>query len=190
MDAEEAGLLEMSAAHGNETFYFHSDDCKKAFESEPAKYVRTERPATAAEDRFDQPGPQRTWADLLDPVTEGQGLKEGGAKPIEVTRDAPLTNYATTPEVVDWDGPDKEGAPPPEWEKGWGGFPGAKYLGIQPDASEAAAKSGSEALPPSGAAETGAAGVEDLLKELDELEQSLKNSEQPANIPPEPAGRP
>ncbi len=34
------------------------------------------------------------------------------------------------PGAIDWDGPEKEGAPPRDWS-GWGAFPGAEYLGMK-----------------------------------------------------------
>jgi hypothetical protein len=40
-------------------------------------------------------------------------------------------------EVIDWDGPDPDGAQPRDWS-GWGKFPGARYLGIQDEKKKTA----------------------------------------------------
>ncbi len=189
VDEEEAEMLELTASHADRTFYFCSEDCKNAFEKEPEKFVRQEQPDGSSEIVPCLPGQQRTWADLLDPVKRAQNAKEGGAEPIKEVKDSPLRNYSTTPEVVDWNGPDKEGAPPPEWSPGWGGFPGAKYLGIKhniskaveaavpaSDASETNAKSNEmdAAAPSSDSAE---ANMKQIEKELKELEEYLKAKE-------------
>ena len=43
VDKAEAEPFERNATYANETFYFCSDQCKKAFEKEPGKYVRKEQ---------------------------------------------------------------------------------------------------------------------------------------------------
>ena len=186
VDQEEAEMLELTASHAGQTFYFCSDDCKNAFEKEPEKFVGLEPADGVKEVRSNLPGQQRTWADLLDPVKRAQNAKEGGAKPIKDTKDPRLGRYSTTPEVVDWNGADKEGAPPPEWSPGWGGFPGAKYLGIKRETSKAK----NADVPPSDAAKTNAkssekdaaapssdsaeANMRQIEKELKELEEYLQ----------------
>ena len=78
-----------------------------------------------------------------------------------------------TGDVIDWDGPDQEGAPP-KYRSGWGKFPGAKYLGIPDekkmesehdkgmpgmensmDAEEVPADDGAESEPAAGADHSG-----------------------------------
>ena len=128
---EEAEISGRIASYENETFYFSSDECKREFEKEPEKYVRKEQTEKKKEDHAAMPEINRTWADLLKP-RQRQPEHEGGRCGIQRRRRrTALGKYPTTPEVIDWNGPDKEGAPPPKWSKGWGGFPGAKYLGIK-----------------------------------------------------------
>ena len=55
--------------------------------------------------------------------------KDGTSEPKQAAKDKSGKSWAA-PAVIDWDGPDKEGAPPRDWS-GWGKFPGADYLGIK-----------------------------------------------------------
>jgi YHS domain-containing protein len=166
VDAEEAESSEKAAAFNNETFYFCSDRCKTEFEKEPGKYVRKGQTDRKGADRTGTQGRERSWAELLDPNKGSRSIERGGkeSKPHATAAKPSPGKYPTTPEVVDWDGPDKEGAPPPKWEKGWGGFPGAKYLGVKQNEKENS---------PQQSALSEAGGEKSLEEELDEIERSL-----------------
>ena len=127
VNEEEAEMLEMTATYQNKIFYFSSDQCKEAFEREPEKYVSGQPQMKTEEVNAVMPGPQRSWADLLAPIKAGPD-KHDGADSGKGTGDS-LGDSASR--IIDWNGPEKEGTPPPEWSKGWGEFPGAKYLGIK-----------------------------------------------------------
>ena len=75
------------------------------------------------------PKTERSWADMLDPARGRRNARDGGKESKQEPKDRPGKS-PTSGEVVDWDGPDKEGAPARDWS-GWGKFPGADYLGIK-----------------------------------------------------------
>jgi hypothetical protein len=74
------------------------------------------------------PPTDRSWLDMIRSPGAGQNIGDAGAELRKPTKDVPGKS-ATSPGVVDWDGPDKEGEPPRDWS-GWGRFPGAEYLGL------------------------------------------------------------
>jgi len=126
VDEEKAEMYERVATYANETFYFCMDRCKKDFEKQPEKYVRKERTDRKKEARTVMPGMARSWADLLEPVKGSHGIEDGGMESRKETKAAPGKSASDTG-VVDWDGP----APASDWRRGWGGFPGAEYLGLK-----------------------------------------------------------
>ncbi len=128
VDAQEAEISGRIASYANETFYFSSDECKKEFEKEPERYVRKEQPERKREDLAAVPEIKRTWADLLTRLKGGQGNEGGGPESKNGSNDS-LGDSAS--KIIDWNGSDREEGPAPEWSRGWGGFPGAKYLGIK-----------------------------------------------------------
>lgn len=126
VDEEKAEFFKRIAAYANETFYFCSEECKRAFEKEPEKIVLREKTTSRKEVTTVMPGMGRSWADLLDPVKDRYRIGDGctaSEKKAEDTRG----RSASYTGIVDWDGD----APPSEWRRGWGGFPGAEYLGLK-----------------------------------------------------------
>ncbi|MDP1990005.1 MAG: efflux RND transporter periplasmic adaptor subunit [Syntrophales bacterium] len=92
-------------------------------------HVREKQMDGKKSDRAVMPGTDRSWAEMLDPARGRRGVRDGDAKAKQETRDS-LGKSATSPGVIDWDGPDKEGAPARDWS-GWGKFPGADFLGLK-----------------------------------------------------------
>jgi RND family efflux transporter MFP subunit len=127
VDEETAEMYARVATYANETFYFCMDWCKREFEKEPEKYVRKELTDRKQAAHAVMPRMGRSWADLLEPVKGSQCIKDGGTASSKKTKDTPGRSASYTG-IVDWDGD----APPSEWRRGWGGFPGAEYLGLKP----------------------------------------------------------
>ena len=128
VDAEEAEVLERTATYQNETFYFSSDQCKREFEKDPEKYVPKVQ-TKGKEVHTAMTGKAQSWVDMLQPVKGSHVMKKSGTYPGQKMKRT-IGTPAGSPGVVDWDGPDKEGAPPRDWG-GWGAFPGAEYLGLK-----------------------------------------------------------
>lgn len=120
VDQEKAVFLERVVKYAGETFYFCTEECRREFEKEPEKYLLKKEANRKGEVGYN-------WADLLKPAGAGQALGDSGTE--SGTKDSP-GGYPTSPGVVDWDGPDKEGAPSRDWGV-WGAFPGEKYLGLR-----------------------------------------------------------
>ena len=191
VDAEEAEISGRIASYANETFYFSSDECKREFEKEPEKYVRKEQLEEKKEDHAAVSEIKRTWADLLRPFKGDRSIKKVDAESKNETKDTP-GEYPTTPEVVDWDGPDKEGAPPPKWSKGWGGFPGARYLGIKKeDKKDSSEQSdGTAAAVDEKAADARIGGPEATVKpDVPASETKSEIQEQPVSDQPQSSGK-
>jgi len=186
VDGEEAELLERTATYANETFYFSSKECKEDFEKEPEKYVRKGQLEQKKGDRAALSEIKRTWADLLRPLKGDRSIKDD-VKSGNKKKDTP-GEYPTTPEVVDWNGPDKEGAPPPKWSKGWGGFPGARYLGIKKeDKKQSSGQSdGTAAAVDNKASDARIGGPEDAVKPDDPASETKSEiQQQPASGQPQ-----
>jgi membrane fusion protein, copper/silver efflux system len=81
------------------------------------------------EGRAVTPATDRGWLDMLKSPGGSQNIEDAGAESRKGTKDGP-SKYPTSPGIVDWNGPDKEGAPARDWS-GWGKFPGAEYLGLK-----------------------------------------------------------
>jgi RND family efflux transporter MFP subunit len=189
IDKDEAGSFKRIATYGNETFYFCSDPCKKEFEKEPEKYVPKEQTDRRKRDHAARPGGSRTWSDLLHPVKSGRGI-EDRAKSKEAAKDS-VDKSSSSAGVIDWDGPEKKGAPPRDWS-GWGEFPGAEYLGLKKTPKKQFEKQ-------SGMEE---AGIEETIEvEKDSPENDLMSDacghdmeqetpEQPASMQPQPSAKP
>ena len=71
-------------------------------------------------------GMGRSWLDMLKHARGGHGTKDGRKTSSKKTKNA-RNRSASSTGIIDWDGD----APAREWRPGWGGFPGAKYLGIK-----------------------------------------------------------
>jgi len=133
VDEEKAGMSGLVAQHGDKTFFFCSEKCKKDFEKKPVLYVKKGPASSHKKDHAAMPGTDRSWLDAIKPADRSQRKN----KSVEKTRqkaaeDDTLPRTSMTPGVVDWNGPEPEGsdAPAPDWGL-WGNFPGAKYLGLK-----------------------------------------------------------
>ncbi len=143
VDEEKAEFLGLTATYENETYYFSMDQCKSEFEKQPQKYARKEQAESNKEARAVMPGMERSWVDMLQPAKGGHVKKKSGTYPGQEMKRT-IGTPRSSPGVVDWDG----AAPAREWPPGWGGFPGAKYLGIK-------RKTGNSPPKPSDTPETG-----------------------------------
>jgi Cu(I)/Ag(I) efflux system membrane fusion protein len=123
VDEGKAVTSGMLAAYGNKTFYFCMDRCKKEFEKEPENYVGKELTDQKQATHAVMSRLGRSWADLLEPVKD----RRGGTASKKKIKNTPGRTASDTG-IIDWDGD----APPSEWRRGWGGFPGAEYLGLKP----------------------------------------------------------
>jgi len=102
------------------------------------------------------PGKDRSWAEMIDPAMGKRAGKEETSKSKQEVKDKP-GKPVTSSGVVDWDGPDKEGAPPRDWS-GWGKFPGADYLGIKRKTQESTSQQSN--TPEAGAEKTAVKGID------------------------------
>jgi RND family efflux transporter MFP subunit len=125
VDEETAGMYERVATYANETYYFCMDQCKLEFEKDPEKYVPKGQ-TKEKQDHTAMTGKAHSWLDMLQPVKGSHVMNKSGTYPGQ-TMGRTIGTPGSSPDVVDWDGD----APPREWRRGWGGFPGAKYLGIK-----------------------------------------------------------
>ncbi len=70
-------MMELTAAHGNETFYFDSQTCKEQFGKNPEKYIRKQTAGLKKEDRGRTAMPETnrnpSWLEMLAPVAGSQG---------------------------------------------------------------------------------------------------------------------
>jgi hypothetical protein len=83
----------------------------------PGGHVRGTQVDGNRGDRAIMPGTDRSWVDMLDPVKSRRGVRSGSEESEQNIRDS-LGKPATSPGVIDWDGPDKEGAPARDWRDG------------------------------------------------------------------------
>ena len=98
---------------------------------DPVQRARQERDRWTGKkrDRAILPGTDRSWADMLDPARGRRNVRDGGEEAKQEPR-GQARKILESRGVVDWDGPEKEGAPARDWS-GWGKFPGSDYLGIK-----------------------------------------------------------
>jgi len=177
VDKDEAESFERVATYGNETFYFCSDRCKKEFEKEPGKYVRKEQIDREKEAHLVTPGTERSWADLIEAVKGRHAMKKSGTFPGQEMKRI-IGAPASSPGVVDWDGD----VPAREWPPGWGGFPGAKYLGLKKNSSQESRAGSQEKT----AEETDSVDVSGMPDACDH-EMEHENQDQPASGEPQPS---
>ena len=115
-------------------------------------------------------------------------MADGGRSKKAVKESPPKS--ASSAGVIDWDGPEKKGAPPRDWS-GWGEFPGAEYLGLKktpkkqpvrkPDMKEA----GIEKAP-----EVEKEGPEtDPMSDACDHEMEQETPDQPASMQPQPSSK-
>jgi YHS domain-containing protein len=131
-DKEEAETSGRTATHAGKTYYFCSDFCVQAFTEEPAKYILGEQ----AQDRTTMPEMKNGRTDVPKPVKASQGMEQGKSKR-EKKKKTTSSQSTNARGVVDWDGPEteKNGSAGKDW-KGWGKFPGSKYLGIKDESKK------------------------------------------------------
>jgi YHS domain-containing protein len=118
-----------TAVYENETFSFCSEWCKETFEKDPGTYIQRMKNRETQKGRPSVIAKSHSWLDMLDPVKGSHVMKKSGTFPGQ-KMNRTIGTPAGSPGVVDWDGPDAEGAAPRDW-KGWGKFPGAQYLGMK-----------------------------------------------------------
>jgi YHS domain-containing protein len=184
VDEETAAMYERVATYANETYYFCMDSCKKDFEKQPEKYARKERADGKTEARAAVPGMERSWVDMLQPVKGSHVMKKSGTYPGQKMKRT-IGTPSSSPGVVDWDGD----APAREWRRGWGGFPGAKYLGIKDKT-----KTSQPSNPPEAGGESAAEGERggpETAPKPDAGTSDMKHSmhEQPATNPLRPVAK-
>ena len=106
------------ASHENETFYFDSEACKEKFEKEPEKYVRKQTAGRKhrGSDRSAMSGMKRKRGWTCSSLSPASGI----AKPQRGAAESEAKDFFGGPKItgiVDWNGPEKEGAPPREWSR-------------------------------------------------------------------------
>jgi len=123
VDEEQAEFLGMTATFANETYYFCMDECKIAFEKEPENYVPKVQADRKAEGYTAMSGMERSWADLVETVSDSQGMEVGGLESKEGARKGPYpfvgARYLGTVErepATDEDEPPVDRRPPGRFE--------------------------------------------------------------------------
>ena len=112
----------MTASHcKRDLLLLFGAECKREFEKEPEKYVRKEQTERNKGDRAAPPEKTAAGRTCLSLVKGNQGIVDGRAGSRKGTKDS-LCKLRSEPGIVDWDGPDKEGAPPTRMEQGMGGI--------------------------------------------------------------------
>jgi Cu(I)/Ag(I) efflux system membrane fusion protein len=183
VDEEKATLSRKTAEYANKTFYFCSEWCKETFEKDPEKYVQKVQ-TKGKEVHTAMTGKAHSWVDMLQPVKGSHVMKKSGTYPGQEMKRT-IGTPASSPGVVDWDG----AAPAREWRRGWGGFPGAKYLGIKRKT-----KTSQLSNQPEAGGEKSAEGEQsgpEMAPKPDARGSAMKHSlhEQPATNPLRPAAK-
>jgi RND family efflux transporter MFP subunit len=109
VDEEKTEFFERIATYANETFYFCSVRCQRAFEKEPGKYARREQRDGKKGERAAMPGKNRSWADLLEPVEDRHGIADGDTASIKETQDTQGRSEMHRPASGGADGVDSPG---------------------------------------------------------------------------------
>lgn len=134
VDKTKAANTGMSSVHEGQNFYFCMADCKQSFDQNPEKYAKKKHPpqephAHQLDDKSSMAVKKQSWLEMLKPFSDREDVKGAGTYPGQSQKDSAID--LGDREVIDWSGYDKDGGkiPPREWRKGWGTFPGSKYLG-------------------------------------------------------------
>jgi len=132
VNEEYARLTSKTATYGDKTYYFCMDKCRDEFEKEPEKYA-DQKTSDAGEHKHPAAvqTDDKSWLEMLAPEKGSHVIKKKGSYPGQEMKRT-IGTPGGSHDVIDWDGPDQEGAPPRDWT-GWGKFPGARYLGIHDD---------------------------------------------------------
>ena len=135
VNEEYARLTGKTATYGETTYSFCMDACRDSFAEEPEKYTQPEdsdgAPAMTGaghEQHGAMKMEEKSWLEMIAPGRGSHVMQKGGTYPGQ-KMERTIGRPKGSGDVIDWDGPDKEGASPRDWH-GWGKFPGAKYLGI------------------------------------------------------------
>jgi Cu(I)/Ag(I) efflux system membrane fusion protein len=130
VDEAKARSVGNRAEYADNTFYFCMVQCKDLFEKEPEKYIgkspEMDHTAMAAVQK-------KSWLEMLGFAKGSHVMEKSGTYPGQ-KMGRTIGTPGASPDVIDWDGPEPEGAPPRDWGA-WGKFPGAKYLGMKDSAS-------------------------------------------------------
>jgi RND family efflux transporter MFP subunit len=167
--------------------------------ADPEETAVKRDPVAGKDINAEKAGDAPDWASLLEPADGKQGISHKHNRGVASTTNATKTpgKYPTSPGVVDWNGPEKKGAPPPTWGK-WGAFPGSKYLGTKnkdgdkpafpPESGmkEPPTQTTDSDTPPEAAMSKPADQNADLNAEMDELERTLEKRSE-TDIPQAPA---
>jgi RND family efflux transporter MFP subunit len=148
VDKEKARLSGKTFSFENETFSFCSDWCKDTFEKDPKTYIQKMKNRETQKGRPSMIAKSHSWVEMLEPVKDSHVMKKSGTFPGQEMKRT-IGTPAGSPGVIDWDGPDTEGASPRDWS-GWGKFPGAKYLGIQDESKKTSEQRQDITLPDGG----------------------------------------
>lgn len=144
VDKARAEISGRSSVHEGNTVYFCSDTCKHSFAEDPGKYGNGGKVAKVhhqhGADHGKMGGKRESWLAMLKVFSGSEEMEETTHYPGIDRKDSPIN--LVDPGVIDWSGVDKYGnkIPPREWRKGWGAFPGAKYLGKKHGTSKVAVK--------------------------------------------------
>jgi RND family efflux transporter MFP subunit len=148
VDKEKARLSGKTFSFENETFSFCSDWCKDTFEKDPKTYIQKMKNRETQKGSPSMIAKSHSWVEMLEPVKDSHVMKKSGTFPGQEMKRT-IGTPAGSPGVIDWDGPDTEGASPRDWS-GWGKFPGAKYLGIQDESKKTSEQRQDITLPDGG----------------------------------------
>jgi RND family efflux transporter MFP subunit len=129
VNEEFARLTGKTATYRDKIYYFCMEECRDSFTKEPEKYSNQKALEGEHEHRAAMKMDDKNWLELLAPDKGSHLMKKSGTYPGQEMRRI-IGTPGGSEGVIDWDGPDSEGAPPRDWS-GWGKFPGARYLGIQ-----------------------------------------------------------
>jgi len=140
VNEEYAKLTGKTATYGDKTYYFCMDKCRDDFEKDPEKYAEQNTPEGEHEHHATMEMEDKSWLEMIAPERGRHLMQKSGTFPGQ-KMGRTIGTPGGSGDVIDWDGPDPEGAKPKDWGA-WGKFPGAKYLGIDDDKKKTAAQYG------------------------------------------------
>jgi Cu(I)/Ag(I) efflux system membrane fusion protein len=133
VDKAEAEKSGRTAVHEGHNVYFCMTQCRDSFLEEPEKYAQkiqlSEQHNNHQKEVAAVANKDKSWLEMLDQFSKSEEPVYTTAYPGKDQKDDAIN--LGEPGVIDWSGVDKDGKkiPPREWRKGWGTFPGSKYLG-------------------------------------------------------------
>ena len=129
--AEMSGRTVLSTTAG--PIYFCMTECRNNFIQNPEKYAQinqlSEKHSHHPKDHVARVAKKQSWLEMLESFSALEGPSATTAYSGMDQEEAAIN--LGEPGIIDWSGVDKDGKkiPPREWRKGWGTFPGSKYLG-------------------------------------------------------------